>query len=249
MTPCEISTLSPEGKPRSVAPYPCVDPLHGPIAVEGVNAGDILAVHLLSPRPARDRGVTTVSPNFGMLSGTRSNPNLQPEIVERVRIRRLFEQDRVLRAETVSGMELPVPFRPSFGTIGGAPAHCEVRLSVTPGDFGGNLDLPDLGPGATLYLRANVDGGCMYPGDGHYAQGDGKIAGTAVAGAPSATLVAARLPDDPGFDWPRIETGRHIGIVGGARPLKDAVRIAAKGMVEWIAELSGSDRADSHESV
>ena len=125
----------------------------------------------------------------------------------------------------------------------------EVRLSVTPGEFGGNLDLPDLGPGTTLYLRSNVDGGHLYLGDGHFAQGDGEITGTAVEGALDATLIVERVCSNPTFDWPRMETDLHIGVIGCARPLEDAVRIAASGMVRWISELSCLDAADAHQLV
>ena len=240
---------SPDGKPRSVAPYPWVNPLTGPIAIEGVRAGEILAVHLTALKPARNWGAATVSANFGLLSGTRDNPNLQPELEERVWIWRISEDGDSVRAPTASGADLQVPLRPFFGTVGVAPAHGEVRLSVTPGEFGGNLDLPDLGPGTTLYLRSNVDGGHLYLGDGHYAQGDGEIAGTAVEGALSATLVVESLPNDRNFGWPRIETETHIGVVGCARPLEDAVRIAASGMVLWLAELTGWYRSDAHQLV
>ena len=240
---------STSGRPRETAPYPWVNPLAGPIAVEGVKTGDILAVRLVALKPARDWGVSTISPNFGLLSGTRSNPNLQPEQEERVWIWRFSEDGRELTTETVCGKRIGAVFKSFLGTIGVAPAHGEVRLSVTPGDFGGNLDLPDLGPGVTIYLRANVDGGHLYLGDGHYVQGDGEIAGTAVEGALNSALIAERLPPDPGFDWPRIETDTHIGVVGCARPLEDAVRIAASGLIHWVGELAGLDNADSHQFV
>ena len=240
---------SPDGKPRSVAPYPWVNPLTGPIAIEGVREGDVLAVHLASLRAARDWGVATVSPNFGLLSGTLGNPNLQPELDERVWIWRVSEDGNTLHTTTASRVDLQVPFQPFFGTIGIAPAHGEVRLSVTPGEFGGNLDLPDLGPAATLYLRSNVDGGHLYLGDGHFAQGDGEITGTAVEGALDATLIAWRVGPVPTFDWPRMETDRHLGVIGCARPLEDAVRIAASGMVRWLSELSCLDTADAHQLV
>ncbi|MDE1995176.1 MAG: acetamidase/formamidase family protein, partial [Rhizobiaceae bacterium] len=187
-----------DGKPREVAPYPKVNPLTGPIAVEGVKAGDIVAIHLLSLDSARDWGVATISPDFGLLSGTRANPNLQIPQDERVWIW-TFDEDRAsLSTPSADGRILRAPYRPFHGTIGVAPAHGEVRLGVVPGDFGGNLDIPDLGPGATLYLKANVDGGHLYIGDGHYAQGDGEIAGTAIEGAFDTTLVVGRLRPEEG---------------------------------------------------
>lgn len=238
-----------DGRPREVAPYPQVNPLAGPFAVEEVKAGDIIAIRVLALEPARPWGVATVSPNFGLLSGTRMNPNLQPEQDEHVWIWRLSEDGRFLRTETLNDRSMQVPFRPFLGTVGVAPAHGEVRLSVVPGDFGGNLDLPDLGPGAALHLRANCDGAHIYVGDGHFAQGDGEIAGTAVEGALHATILVEKLPPDPTFDWPRLETETRQGTIGTARPLEDAVRVAVAGLVRWVAAREGLPLADAHQLV
>jgi acetamidase/formamidase len=240
---------SPDGKPREVAPYPKVNPLTGPIAIEGVKAGDIVAVHLLSLEPARNWGVATISPDFGLLSGTRVTPNLQRPQDERVWIWTFDEDRKSLVTVTESGARLRAPYRPFHGTIGVAPAHGEVRLGVVPGDFGGNLDIPDIGAGTTLYLRANMDGGHLYIGDGHYAQGDGEIAGTAIEGAFDTTMAVGRITDEEHFDWPRLETDTHIGVIGCARPLEDAVRIATAGTIRWVAQLAGLSVMDAHQLV
>ncbi len=240
---------SADGKPRDVAPYPTVNPLTGPIAVEGVSAGDIVAIHILSVEPARNWGVATISPDFGLLSGTRAAPNLQLPQDERVWIWTFEADGASLSTAAANGARLRTSYRPFFGTVGVAPAHGEVRLSVVPGDFGGNLDIPDLGPGATLYLKANVPGGHIYIGDGHYAQGDGEIAGTAIEGAFNAVLSVAGLANEDGLDWPRLETDTEIGVIGCGRPLEDAVRIATAGTVRWVASLTGLDLMDAHQLV
>lgn len=237
------------GQPRELAPYPRVNPLTGPIAVNGLKKDEIVAIHIAALDPARDWGVATISPNFGLLSGTRSAPNLQQMQDERVWIWRRAQGDQLLKTESSSGQIIGCQYRPFFGTIGVAPAHGEVRLSVVPGDFGGNLDIPDLTVGATLYLRANVDGGHLYFGDGHYAQGDGEISGTAVEGAFNATIVTERIAHADGFDWPRLETDTHLGVIGCARPLEDAIRIATAGSIEWVSHMTGLDRMDAHQLV
>lgn len=238
-----------DGRPREIAPFPKVNPLVGPIAVEGVKAGDALAIRLHRLEPVRDWGVATISPNFGFLSGTRLSPNLQPEQEERVWIWRFSQDGKTLTTQTANGRTLVAPARPFHGTLGVAPAHGEVRLGVAPGDFGGNFDIPDLTAGATLTLRANVDGGHVYIGDGHYAQGDGEIAGTAVEGAFHTTLSIDRVEADDALDWPRLETDTHIGVIGVARPLDDAVRIALAGLVRWVALRTGLDMMDAHQLV
>ncbi|WP_158818917.1 acetamidase/formamidase family protein [Methylocapsa sp. S129] len=237
-----------DGKPREVAPFPRVNPLTGPIAIEGVRDGDTLAIHLVSLKPARDWGVSTVSPNFGALSGTRNNPNLQPEQAETVWIWRVG-LDGMLTTTTTNGREISAPLRPFHGSLGVAPPHGEVRLSVVPDSFGGNLDIPDLGAGATLYLRANVDEAMVYIGDGHFAQGDGELAGTAVEGALNTELIFATCGDGEDMLWPRLETDTEIAVIGCARPLEDAVRIAAHGLVHWVSRLCGLEPGDAHQLV
>ena len=237
------------GRPREIAPYPPCNSLSGPYEVQGLRAGEIVAIHIAVLDPARNWGVATISPDFGLLSGTRSTPNLQKPQAERVWIWELDSGDQTLSTESAGRQRLRVPYRPFFGTIGVAPAHGEVRLSVVPGDFGGNLDIPDLTAGTTLYLKANVDGGHLYFGDGHYAQGDGEIAGTAIEGAFNATIVTGTLANHDELHWPRIETDTHIGVIGCARPLEDAVRIATAGTVRWVAHVTGMDIMDAHQLV
>jgi acetamidase/formamidase len=236
-------------KPREAAPFPRINPLTGPIAIEGVKTGDIVAVHLASLTPARDWGVATISPNFGALSGTRSNPNLQPEQPETVWIWRVDREAGVVSTTTATAQELRAPLRPFHGCLGVAPPHGDVRHSVVPDTFGGNLDIPDLGAGATLYLRSNAEGGLVYIGDGHYAQGDGELAGTAVEGALHTQLCFDRLPPTDDIEWPRIETDREIGVIGCARPVEDAARIASHGLIRWVANLCGLGLQDAHELV
>lgn len=238
-----------DGRPREAAPFPEVNPLTGPIAVQGIEAGDIVAIHVLKLEPARDWGVATISPDFGLLSGTRMAPNLQPEQEEHVWIWRLSDDRSALTTRTEGGRLLSAPWRPFHGTLGVAPPHGEVRLGIVPGDFGGNLDIPDLTAGATLYLRANVNGAHLYIGDGHYAQGDGEIAGTAVEGAFHTTLAVGKADADPGLQWPRLETDDRIGVIGSTRPVDDAARIAVAGLVRWVADLTGLALADAHQLV
>lgn len=237
-----------DGHPREVAPYPQVNPLSGPFFIDGVEPGDIVAITLRALVPARDWGVATISPNFGLLSGTRGAPNLQPAQDERVWIWRFAGTDQLV-GEAADGQRICVPYRPFHGTIALAPAHGEVRLGLWPGDYGGNLDIPDLGPGATLYLRAGVAGGQLYLGDGHYAQGDGEIAGTAVEGAFLTTLSVTTVAMDADFDWPRLATPTMLGVIGAARPLEDAARIAVAGMVRWLAARRGLSLADAQQLV
>ena len=45
-----------------------------------------------------------------------------------------------------------------LGTVGVAPAGGEVRSSLVPDRFGGNMDTPQMRAGATVFLGVNVEG-------------------------------------------------------------------------------------------
>src|SRR3546814_18908284 len=81
----------------------------------------------------------------------------------------------------------------------------DLRSSLTPGSWGGNMDTPEMRAGATCYLGVNVEGALLSFGDGHARQGEGESCGVAVECAMDTTL---RVDVGSGVvtPWPRIET-------------------------------------------
>jgi acetamidase/formamidase len=49
-----------------------------------------------------------------------------------------------------------------------------------------------------------------------------------------------------GIEWPRLEDAEHIMVAASARPLTDALRIAAVELVGWLAADHGFGRADAY---
>jgi acetamidase/formamidase len=135
---------------------------------------------------------------------------------------------------------------PMLGTVGVAPAAGEVRSSLVPDMFGGNMDTPEMRAGATCYLGVNVPGALFSVGDGHYRQGEGEACGTAVEGAMNVTVVVDLIKGDAPA-WPRLETDEHLIVVGSSRPLEDAWRISQTAMVSWLSELYGLDKLDAYQ--
>jgi acetamidase/formamidase len=133
-----------------------------------------------------------------------------------------------------------------LGTVGVAPAAGEVRSSLVPDAFGGNMDTPEMRAGASCYLGVNVPGALFSVGDGHYRQGEGESCGTAVEGAMDVWLIVD-LVKGGGPAWPRIETDDYLMVVGSSRPLEDAWRISQAGMVGWLSDLYGLDRLDAYQ--
>src|SRR5205807_8182098 len=76
-----------------------------------------------------------------------------------------------------------VSLAPFLGCMGVAPASGEVRTTLVPGPFGGNMDCPEVRAGNTVFFGVNAPGALLSFGDGHYAMGEGEIMGAAIEGA------------------------------------------------------------------
>lgn len=228
-----------------------VNPQTGPFFVEGAEPGDTLAIHIVELTPARDWGASTTIPLFGALSVTERTALLHEPLPERTWI---YQLDRaagtVLFEATSVDLRLELPCNPMLGTVGVAPPGREVRSSLVPDVFGGNMDTPEMRAGSTCYLQVNVEGALFSVGDGHYRQGEGESCGTAVEGAMDAVLIVDLIkgsPAAPAPAWPRIETDTHYVVVGSSRPLEDAWRASQVGMIAWLGELYGLDRLDAYQ--
>ena len=134
-----------------------------------------------------------------------------------------------------------------LGTVGVAPPGREVRSSLVPDTFGGNMDTPEMQAGTTCYLGVNVEGALFSVGDGHYRQGEGESCGTAVEGAMDVTLIVELIKGARAPAWPRLEHDEHYAVVGSSRPLEDAWRASQVGMIGWLGELYGLDRLDAYQ--
>lgn len=139
-----------------------------------------------------------------------------------------------------------LPTNPMLGTVGVAPAQREVRTSLVPDYFGGNMDTPEMRAGTTAYFRVNTDGALFSLGDGHYRQGEGESCGTAVEGAMNVTVIVDLLKGG-GPAWPRLESDTHIMSIGSARPLENAWKAGQVDMVGWMGELYGLDSLDAYQ--
>ncbi len=229
--------------------YPYINPQTGPFHVEGAEPGDTLAVHLIDVRPARNWAVSTTVELFGALTGTRYTASLQPPLPERVwRYDIDVVSGGVEFAALDSDHRVRLPLEPFHGTIGVAPAAFEVRNVLVPEAFGGNMDSPEVCPGATVYLGVNVPGALFSLGDGHCTMGEGEACGVAVEGAMD-TVLTVEVLKGTFCEWPRIESDEAVMVAGSYRPLEDAFRIAHVEMVHWVSETTGLSVMDAYQLV
>jgi acetamidase/formamidase len=224
-----------------------INPQTGPFYVDGAEPGDTLALHLVSLEPARDWGVSAAIPFFGGMTATDRTVTLQDPLPDTTWIYHLDSAARTVAFQARHGdFTVELPLAPMLGTVGVAPTGREVRSSLVPDRFGGNMDTPQMRAGATCYLGVNVDGAMFSIGDGHYRQGEGEACGTAVEGAMTTTVIVELIKGGAPA-WPRIEDDTHWLAVGSSRPLEDAWRIAQAELITWFVELYGLETMDSYQ--
>ncbi|MFQ5675517.1 MAG: acetamidase/formamidase family protein [bacterium] len=220
----------------------------GPIYIEGATPKDQLVVKVIKVQPNREYGPARIRPAFGGLSADGRVRMLNPDIPTE---RFLWRLDHTKNTAT---LDLPrsklgkieVPLDPMLGRVAVAPKGEESFPGLWPGDFGGNMDAPEIRAGATVYLPIFHEGALFYFGDGHARQGDGEIAGTGLEATMDVILQFDLIKDKP-IDWPRIEDDEYIMVAGSARPLIDAFRLAHVELVEWLEEDYGFDRWEAYQ--
>ncbi len=239
----------PGQKPSEVLTPGRDNPQTGPFYVEGAEPGDTLVIHVEKLEPARDYGISVAGPGFGALRGTDKTALLVPDPPEAVWFYQVDRARGVARTRSQDGTHAwEVPLHPFLGCLGVAPGNGEVRSTIVPDNFGGNMDCPEVRAGNTVYLGVRVPGALLSFGDGHYAMGDGEIMGTAIEGAMNVEITVD-LIKHRATPWPRIENDEWLMSVGAARPLEDAARVAFKDMVRWVQEKTGLPEADAYEFV
>lgn len=229
-----------QDKPTAKLRIPFLNPQNGPIMIDGAEKGDAIAVYIESmvPRGENPRGTCCMIPEFGALTGTYYTATLNdplPEVVRKISLDEQFVywSDRVT-----------LPYKPHIGTLSCSPEIDSIN-SLTPDNHGGNMDLPDMGPGSITYLPVRSPGGRLFIGDAHACQGDGEVCGVAVEYA-TVTTIKVDLIKGWTIEWPRLENDEVIMAIGSARPLEDATRIAYRELVYWMERDYGFNRWDAY---
>jgi acetamidase/formamidase len=199
------------------------NPLTGPFYVEGAEPGDTLVVRVLALDIDGNQGVGALAPGFGALNTTFYTPMLNADLPERVWF---YDIDEAAGVATYKANES--------------------RMSITPGEWGGNMDSPQVSPGYTVYLPVNVPGALLYLGDGHAAQGEGEVAGTGIE-VPMHVKLSVDVIKGQAIKWPRFENETSLMALGSYRPVDDALRIAFTELIKWVEKDYGLAPLDTYE--
>ncbi len=213
-----------------------VNPVAGPIHVDGAEPGDALKVTLLAFDPC-GWAWTAIIPGFGLLAEDFPAPHLH-----------FWSCDTAFKEPAAFGDMARVPLKPFCGTIGVAPRAPGPHSTIPPYASGGNMDIRDLNIGTERYLPVQVPGALFSIGDPHCAQGDGEVCGTAIESIMGVS-VKLELVKDENLKFPRFVTPgpvtRHLDAKGyevttGIHPdLMDATKDAVRGMIDRLGRLTG----------
>ncbi len=211
-------------------------PVTGPLYVESATVGSCIAVRFedIVPAPVTGTGWTALIPGLGALVHDQGY-TLQPSIEPRSTICTVTRDEIVL---PLDGRDVRIRPHPFLGTVGVAPPK-ERRISFSQSrDYLGDVDIPQISPGATLILPAHVDGALLSMGDAHAAQGDAEITGAAIEVEADVTFsVDVMERDEARFvQLPVVKTDDWVGCVAGFQGvhLADCVRA---GFVDLVRRL------------
>jgi acetamidase/formamidase len=195
-------------------------PIAGPVAVEGAQPGDAVAVELLSLVP-HGTGKTAILRDFGVL-------------------RRDFPEPRVIASPIRDGKawfggRIPLPLNPNLGTISTMPA--EGYKPSYAGPYGGDFDQKDVSAGSRILLPVMVEGALVFFADPHASISDGIIGGT---GIECAMTVTARITllKNYAVERPIIAREDALHFLGMGPTIEEATEDASRHAVGFVARTT-----------
>lgn len=205
--------------------------LTGPIAIRGARPGQHLAVRFDAFQPD-SWGWTKAGGRDTPLNrrlGTAAGPPADL----------LWELDGGVAVNQYGGR---VPLAPFLGVTGVAPVEPGEHSTIPPRSAsGGNIDCRELTAGSSLVLPVGVADAHLFVGDGHAAQGDGEVGGTAIECSMTTTMTLTLLDYVPVDSIHAVTPTARITF-GFNADLNEATGDALSAMLTWMQGLFGIDR-------
>ncbi|MGV2939158.1 acetamidase/formamidase family protein [Mesobacillus sp. LC4] len=214
-------------------------PMIGPIEVKGAKPGMVLEVKLNDVVPG------WYGTNWAGGKKSWQNDAVGLTGAERIRLDWELDTDTMTASVEVGSRPVKVGLNPFIGLMGVAPAEHGVHHTSPPRSCGGNIDCKELKRGSTLYLPISVEGALFSIGDGHAAQGDGEVSGTAIECPMDLVDITLTLRDDLSLKMPRANTPEGWLTFGFNEDLNLAAAQALDEMVDFLRELHGVERTEA----
>ncbi len=209
-----------------------INPVTGPVFVEGAEPGDTLAVTI------HDIQLTT----HGWSVSLPGSGALQHVMPEGVFARRCPIEDGVVRVTDRHAF----PVRPMIGCIGVAPASGENSTIMPAYPEGGNMDVTEARPGSTVYLPVRVPGALLSIGDVHALMAEGESSFVAIEAQGTAIVSVDLVRGGPELRAPRIETADEWLFVGLGDPVQESIRRGYEDAFAFLVETHGFTPEDAY---
>jgi acetamidase/formamidase len=208
--------------------------LTGPVAIRGAMPGDVLTVRFAAMRPD-DWGWTVAAARDTPLTRRLGLQDGPPAWL-------LWQIDADAGLAT-SDRGHTVQIAPFHGVAGVAWDEPGEHSTIPPRPVGGgNIDCRELVAGSVLYLPVAVPGALLSVGDGHAAQGDGEVAGTAIECGMTTELQLDLVTGRP-VAGVHAETPAGWITFGFSPDLNAAMGDALEAMLAWMQVSYELDKA------
>jgi amidase len=240
----ESDLAIPARRPGFDSHPPKVNPIAGPIFIEGAKRGDTLIVEIESIEVGEFSWIAT-GPGRGPLGSTTKYPELSTKYNTKI-FKHFPGPSGTMRDGTLQfDDKISWPITPFIGTIGVCPDREVLTTIDGQGEWGGNIDCRDVCPGNKIYLPVWHEGALFYLGDVHASQGDTEFTGTA-AETNSTVRLKFQVISGKKIPWMRIEKPDSIIALHVSRPLDQAVETATLMLIDWLVEEYGFTPTDAY---
>ena len=219
---------------REVADHPDGHALTGPVLIRGAGKGMTLRIDIGDVIPGAWGAC--------LAGGWESEYNARLNVVGDGVVHAYELHAAIMTGRSHLGHTIEL--QPFLGVMGMPPDEPGEHSTIPPRTCGGNLDCRELSKGATLYLPIAVDGALFSCGDGHAAQGDGEVAGTAIE-CPIERAELTFTIDDTPLKTPIARTAAGWLTLGLGDTLDDAAQHALDAMLDLLQREHELPRRDA----
>lgn len=218
-----------------------LDQVNGPVYVEGAQPGDTLQVDVLSIKTG-GWGWSALIPGFGLLADEFPEPALKLWKLDQAGGFAWFDQAKGIK----------IPLRPFAGEMGVARGVKGAFSTIPPYNTGGNVDTKHLTVDSTLFLPIEVEGALFSIGDGHAAQGDGEVCGTAIETPMKVTVRLTVRKDRPYTKTPHFSTSvsdkdeQYYCTTGVEPDMRKAAQSAVRQMIDFLCAEHKLHRTEAY---
>jgi len=229
----KLRLANPGGGPHSVT---------GPVYVNGAEPGDTMEIHIRKI-VIKDSGFNfnlpgKQFPTVGILASEFPEGHVQFFVLDAKTMTTEFKPGILLHLKPFPGTIAVGPDPNEPKEKAGPPIHdAKGRTStLRPWKNGSNMDVNEIQEGSILYLPVFQKGGLIWTGDSHCLQGNGEVNLTALECSYKEIEIQPIVRKDLHIEWPRVETAENWVFTGFDEDLNEAMKIATRETVNWLAE-------------